>query len=200
MYSLTSTPREKSLGMRALAFVVCAFAGCVAAALGAEREESPVLKELDAKIAKALAQEKFSQASRDFVKALWEEYKQDYVKNDRPMHWRGSGRGAKAPDMKSYDAYVGKYGRGKRPFLVIAKDAQGRLLVKLEGHTIPALAWNRGILFTTGDVVYSRVPNLGARRHACLEYFIITRVAGRQYVMKSPLSPRWPGRPLVKLD
>lgn len=177
-------------------------AGCAAAAAG-ERTGPDPFKELDAKLAKSLERDKFSQASRDFVKVIWQEYKAAFQKNERPMNWHGFGRDATMPDIKSYDEYVGKYGRaggaGARSLIEVTKDTAGRFFVELEGHTIPAIAVNRGILFTTGDVVHdSRLPRLGPKPHATLELYSLTRHKDR-YLFTAPGAPPSRARPLDKL-
>ena len=162
-------------------------AGCAAAAAG-ERAGPDPFKELDAKLAGSLERDKFSQASRDFVQALWGEYKTAWRKNEQKMDWRGAG-GKAAPRIRSYQEYVGKYSRGARPILEVATDPAGRFLAKLEGHTIPAIATNRSILFTSGDVVYApTLPRLGPKPHAVLEFFTLTRQQDR-YVFTSPGAP-----------
>ncbi|MFW6162647.1 MAG: hypothetical protein ACODAJ_07735 [Planctomycetota bacterium] len=115
------------------------------------------------------------------------------------MDWHGSGRKPVAPQIQSYQDYVGSYGRGGRPFLQVKTDAAGRFLVTLGGHTLPAVATNRSILFTTGDVVHApRLPRLGPKAHAALEFFTLTRRKGRT-LFTAPGLPPSQARPLAKL-
>jgi len=168
-------------------------------ATAAEQVAPDPFKELDAKVAKALDRDKFSQASGDFVRALWDEYKAAWRKNEQKMDWRGAGGKAATPRIKSYRDYVGRYGRGGRPVLEVVTDAAGRFLVKLEGHTIPAVAVNRSILFTSGDVVYApTLPRLGPKPHAVLEFITLTRHQDR-YVVTSPGAPLSRAVPVEKL-
>lgn len=177
---------------------VCLLAAGTLTNAGAAREADP-LKELDAKVAKALERETFSQASRDFVKALSDEYQAAWRRNEQTMDWHGSGAKATAPQIQSYQDYVGAYGRGGRPFLQVTTDAAGRFLVTLEGHTIPAVAVNRAILLTTGDVVRApTLPRLGPKPHATLEFFTLTRRQGR-YLFTAPGAPPSRAMPLEKL-
>ena len=143
-------------------------------------DEHEALGELDAKISGSLQRRKWSESSRQVVRALWGEYKQAFVRNERPS-WAES-----RSDIKGYQEYLGRYARaGKSPeevFIEVLASAQDRFMVKVEGHTIPAVAWNGGILFTTGDVVYDGgVPHLGTRPHCTLEYLCIRRVGGQHY-------------------
>ena len=178
--------------------VAIVLAACTPAT-AAEAVGPDPFKELDAKVAKALERDKFSQASGDFVRALWGEYKAAWRKNEQKMDWRGTGGKAAPPQIESYQEYVGKYGRGGRPVLEVVTDAAGRFLVKLEGHTIPAVAANRAILFTSGDVVYApTLPRLGPKPHAVLEFFTLTRQQDR-YVFTSPGAPLSRAVPLEKL-
>jgi len=171
----------------------------VLAALTAAAEPQDALKELEGKVAKSLARATFSDPSRRFVMALWEEYRQAFVSNKRPQAYRG--QADVRPDVASYDDYLGRYaakGRSsKQPAVEVITDGARRLVVKLEGHTIPAVAWNKCILFTTGDVVYSRTPALGAKPHATLEYYVLRRVKGR-YSLSSPDAPASQALPLEK--
>jgi hypothetical protein len=185
------------------ALSIAAFALGSFASAGEQAAPDP-FQELDATIAKSLERDKFSQASRDFLKVLWQEYKEAFQKNERRMDWHGGGEKAGAPDIKTYAEYVGRYARADRepaaPFIEVTTDAGGRFRVKLEGHTIPAVAWNRGILFTTGNIVYSDLPDLGSKPHATMEMVVITLYEG-QFVLASPQTPAWRGgRRLKKLE
>jgi hypothetical protein len=76
--------------------------------------------------------------------------------------------------ITSYDEYVGRYRYKNKP-LEITQDEAKRFFVKLEGHTIPAVAMNNSIIITTGDVIEARLPNLNEKKYASLEYFMIVR-------------------------
>jgi hypothetical protein len=146
--------------------------------------EPPVLKALDEKIAKNLKRGKWSRPSAALVEELWKEYKRAWMANRRPSG--GGGSPKMQADVKHYAEYVGSYFKSaEREGAVLVEvftDPEGRFVVKIEGHEIPAVAHNKTILFTTGDVVHSRLPALGARPHATLEYLIVTRVGGQYYL------------------
>ena len=149
----------------------------------ATQAEPPVLNELNVKIAKGLKSKEWSNESKNLIAKVWSEYKATFIRNKPKMNY--SGPSSLKPDLKKYDEYLGRYLRKKddaRVFIEVFKDAEGRFIVKLEGHEIPAVAYNRGILVTTGDIVYSRLPRLGPRPHATLEMFVLSKVKGQYYL------------------
>lgn len=150
----------------------------------ASAKEPAPLGSLSRKIAKNLERGKWSAASKAFTAQLWQEYKQAWLRNRRGTGFSGHWR----PDIKSYDDYVAKYAMrqpAKGPALEVFTDGNGRFIVKLEGHEIPAVAHNRSLLVTTGDVVRSHLPAPGGKPHATLEYFLISRIKG-EYYLSSP--------------
>jgi len=82
--------------------------------------------------------------------------------------------------ITSYEEYVGNYRVGGKPIEIVQDEAR-RFFVKLEGHTIPGVAVNNTIVFTTGDVVEARLPSLNLKEYASLEYFMIVREDGKFY-------------------
>jgi hypothetical protein len=153
---------------------------------------------IDKKVNTNIDRKDWSPASREFVKALWAEYRQAHLKNEQKMSY--SGRGKLMPTIQSYNQYLGRYTmKGERgAFLEVINDEQGRYFVQLEGHRIPAVAWNKMILFTTGDVVNSKLPDLGSNVHATLEFFVLAR-SSDDYFFSAPGEPLDAGRKLVKL-
>ena len=182
-------------------FLTIALGAFAAMAAEAQEAQPGVLDELDAKINQQLDREKWSDASRQFVKTLWQEYRDAFITNEPNLNYYG--RGDAVPDVKAYDEYVGEYLAAERPsgvaFLEVLTDEKGRLLVKLEGHTIPAVPWNKSVLFTTGDVVYSSTPNLGSSPHASLEYLTIVRIKGEFFFSAPGFGPDQ-ARKLVKKE
>jgi len=107
------------------------------------------------------------------------------------------------PDVRDYHEYLGKYVSPKsaRPSvsLEIAKTPEGCFIVKLEGHDFPAIAVNKSILFTTGDVIYARIPWFAKRPYARLEMYMIVRLDKKYYFIspgQKPDIPNW----LLKID
>jgi hypothetical protein len=172
------------VGLVALAVAVL---GSPAKLMGAEGPEADALKELDARIAERLERDQFSQASRQLIKTFWQEYREAFLKNERKMD--GSWPRDAEPDIKSYDEYLGFYAseapQRRGLSLEVATDARGRFLVKLEGHELPSVPCNRGILFTSGDFVYSDLPTLGQKPHATLELMLLVRIGGK-YALTKP--------------
>lgn len=145
-----------------------------------------VFNELEEKISRQLKREKWSNASKAFIRALWNDYKAAHVEGQNREVRSIYG---KLPDVYEYHEYVGKYvrkvGPGDKVFLEVAKTSEGRFIVKVENHDIPAVAVNRSIAFTTGDVVYSCLPQLGKKPYAALEMFMVVRLDGK-YIFLSP--------------
>ena len=96
-----------------------------------------------------------------------------------------------ASDVTNYNDYLGVYAMSragatqpaKRQKLIeVAQDNKGRFLVKLEGHTIPAVRADNRLWITTGDITYAPyLPDFVEKPHASLEMFTIVRVKGRYY-------------------
>ena len=145
--------------------------------------EPPVLNEMNVKIAKGLKSKKWSNESKNLIAKVWSEYKAAFIRNKPKMDY--SGPRSLRPDIKKCDEYLGRYSRKKgdaRVWMEVFKDAEGRFIVKLDRHEIPSVAYNRGILVTTGDVVYSPLPRLGPKPHVTLEMFVLSRIKGQYYV------------------
>jgi hypothetical protein len=138
-------------------------------------EEKEGLDRLESEITQSLAGDRWHPASKAFVRALWEDYRKAHL-NPKSGHSTRSLHG-EMPDVESYDEYVGAFARrasARRPFVEVTR-SEGRFFVKLEGHTIPAVPRNKCIFFTTGDVVYSRLPAFGEKPYCTLEMFLIMR-------------------------
>lgn len=166
-------------------------------ALAGQRQDD--MKELDAKIARNLASDSWNGASREFVRIVWEDYKKAHI-NPPKNGWIGLGR---RPDAESLDMYIGAFRskpEGEVPVaLEISKSESGRFFVEVEGHRIPAVIVNHCIAFTTGDVVYSAVPQLANKPYCTLEMFVVILTEDK-FFLASPLSPPETWRPLSKLE
>ena len=106
--------------------------GLVTIALAAEKQAP--LAELDGKIAEGLARDKWNDASKAFVRALWDDYRKAYLVPTKDMSTHSIS--GKLPDVEQYENYLGFFESGAdsgRPFLEITKDESGRFNVKLEG-------------------------------------------------------------------
>jgi len=170
----------------------------ISASAVADEPGTSEIEKLAIKINGSVDRGKWSLPSREFVKSLWAEYKQAHLKNEQKLNYHGTGK--VMPKIRAYKEYVGRYemqGERRGAFLEVFADKQGRYFVKLEGHVIPAVAWNKMILFTTSDVVYSKVPDLGAKPHATLEFFVVAQVP-EGFVFSAPGEALDAGRKLVK--
>lgn len=156
-------------------------------------ETQAALAELDAKIRKGLAKDKWNETSRTNARKLWEEYCAAYIDPLKQPVTRSTF--GKIADVKEYDDYLGTYGREPRPdlpFIKVTKDEAGRFHVELEGHTIPAVLSNKTVVFTTGDIVYAPQPSLSDKPSCTLEMMMLIRTDG-QFFLGSPSAPpeRW---------
>jgi hypothetical protein len=157
------------------------------------------MKELDAKIAKSVASDSWNGASREFVRIVWEDYRKAHI-NPPKSGWIGLSRRS---DAESLDMYIGAF-RSKPEVevpvaLEISKSESGRFFVEIEGYEIPAVIVNHCIAFTTGDVVYSAMPQLASKPYCTLEMFVVILTEGKFY-LASPLSPPDTWRLLSKLE
>ena len=171
--------------------------GLVTTALAADRQDP--LAELDGKITKSLASDKWNDASKAFVRALWEDYRKAHLVPAKGKSTRSIF--GKMPDVEQYEDYLGTFGRGAdsdRPYFEITKDESGGFNVKLEGHTIPAVQRNKTVVFTTGDVVYSSMPTLSEKPYCTLEMYMVIRTEGK-FFFGSPSTPPDKWMPLSKL-
>ena len=162
----------------------------VGGALGVARAEEAesVFSELDRKITAQLDGEAWHYASKTFVRVFWEDYKKAHLDPGRDTSIQ-SVFGTK-PEAESYDEYLGSFDHGsdaEQAFLEVTKSRAGRFFVKLEGHSIPAVARNKCIVFTTGDVVYSPMPPLGGKPYCAIEVYMLLLARGKFY-LATPLS------------
>jgi len=132
-----------------------------------EKEDS--FAELDGKISKSLSRDK------------WDDYKKSHLNPEDDKG--GHSISGKMSSAENYDEYIGKFARGEveSEFIEITKSKEGRYFVGLEGHTIPAVANNKCIFFTTGDVVYSALPRLGNKPYCDLEMGMVILVKDTYY-------------------
>ena len=170
----------------------------VTAALAAEK--GPELDAVDREITQKLAHDKWDDASKAFVRALWEDFQEAHL--GKPEGTSTRGIFGKMPDVEKYDDYLGAFGRGAnatRPFVEITRDEDGRFFVKLERQTLPAVRRNKIIVFTTGDVIYSSMPTFGDKPYCTLEMFMIIRTDGKFFFAGPSTTPdQW--APLSKLS
>lgn len=172
---------------------------CLALPVFAAADENPLSK-LDSEIAASLASEKWDYASKAFVRVLWDDYRKAHLSPTGDRSARSVF--GKMPEVEKYEEYIGIFGRGadaSRPFLEIVQDSTGRFHVKLEGHTFPSVMRNKSIVFTTGDVVYSHMPQLASKPYCTLELFMVIRTGG-SFFFAGPSTPPEKWTPLSKLE
>lgn len=161
-------------------------------------DSGSIFSELDAKIQRNLANDKWNEASKTFVAALWQDYRAAHL--DPSKEATGRVTLGKEPDVQQYDDYLGTYVRGAdsaHPFLEVVKDEADGFHVKIEGHTIPAVLIGKTVVFTSGDVVHSPLPSLAAKPYCTLEMFVIIRTEGKLF-FGSPSVPPDKWMPLSK--
>ena len=86
--------------------------------------KTEALKKLDDKITRHLTKDRWNEASKKFIRALWDDYKNAHTEAKKPMSSRSYGVD-ESPEIKSYDDYVGSYQGGPRPgqpFIAVKKD------------------------------------------------------------------------------
>jgi hypothetical protein len=156
-------------------------------------ETDPGLSELDAKISASLARDIWDEAAKTFVRAIWKDYRDAHQSavEDKSTH----SIAGKLPEVQKYDDYLGTFSMdsdASRKSLEIMSDKAGRFYVKLEGHTIPAVLRNKTVVFTTGDVVDSCVPQLAEKRYCNLEFFVVIRTEGKLFLANPNAPPeKW---------
>lgn len=148
---------------------------------------------LELKISRRLQNGNWSDVDKAYVRGLWQEFQDAWYAKARSMNH--SRRADLQPDVRGCHIYIGQYNcvRGQQKdkndkLLEVRLDSDGRFIVTLEGHEMPAIARNGSLLFTTGDVVHSRIPTVGAKPHATLEYLLIARVGGQYYLTQPGLT------------
>lgn len=159
--------------------ILCLLVSTLGIAALADGQQDDSTATLDAKITQKLAHEQWDDASKAFVRVLWEDYRRAHLdpSND------GSRRSVagKMPDVTNYDDYVGSYMRDGRLCLQIMKDEKGRFFMGPQ-MMFPAVCTNGLILWTTGDVVYSPIPQIAKKPYCELEMGMLLRVAGEFYL------------------
>jgi hypothetical protein len=137
---------------------------------------------LDTKLNKQWDSGKWSDASVGMMKAIWNGIK---AKNEKGQAAKEAAQVGSLgiPNPDDLGVYVGQFGLKNAPQreLLEVTQADGKFSVKLQGHTIPAIIWNKSILFTTGDVVQSPTPALGGKPHGALELMAISSINGKYY-------------------
>ena len=138
--------------------------------------------ELDTKIAGQLTGDAWNDASKSYVRVLWEDYKKAHLRP--PGGTLATSTGGKPQDVADANDYVGDYSKtldGQARLMRIRKSEAGHLFVELEGHRFPAVLANEGLLFTTGDIVRSRIPTFTGKPYGELEMMTLSRKAGQFY-------------------
>jgi len=176
-----------------------AFALFVSDSHASQRDVQDIFRELEGTINWQLENEDWHEASKAYIRAIWNDFKSAYTENRQDLSLKpGPGR---HPDAQDYDEFVGKYAAprsAENPLsLEITKTPEGRFLVKFQGHEYPAVAVNRTIVFVTGFVSHSPMPKLGKSPYAELNFKIVVRYGGRYY-MHSPGTPAGKENRLVK--
>jgi hypothetical protein len=160
--------------------------------------------ELDIKIRGVMTRGEWSDASLQLIREFYDSYKPAH----RRVDWGGKRTNLGKMGMSAAQTvaeYVGLYGRAAgaqgaiHPWLSVVRSPEGTFFVELERHRIPAVPWNGTILFTTGDVVFSDLPQLGeGKPHATLEMFAIFKTKDG-WAFVSPAHPEY-SKPLTRLD
>ncbi len=148
------------------------------------------LLELRDRINAQLADEKWNEAGKAFVLALVQDYCSAHLSSD------ASGTAvcgtSRSPDVASLDEYIGSYSLpwgSRNRSLQVTKSEAGRFVVDLDGRRLPAVARNRSIVFTTGEVVCSDVATVGAKPYCTLEMLTLLRTGGRLYLAALAMHP-----------
>jgi len=141
------------------------------------------IESLEAKLAKAWDSKRWSDESVALMKAVWADFKENQKADGGGSTSKVGNVGTPNPaDIESYlGAFGAKEGAGAA-LLEVSKNAGG-FAVKVQGQTVPAVVWNKSILFTTGDVVESSTPSFGGKRHGAMEMFLVTSVNGKFYFL-----------------
>ena len=147
--------------------------------LVAADDDSDPVQRIEAKIRHNISKDNWNAGSRVFLNALWQDYKNAHLKGDKRRDGRYSMHG-RLPVVQDYDMYVGQYLRSGRPYMEIAK-TNGRYFIVVDNKKLPAVPENGGIVFTTGDVVYSELPRLARKPYATLELYRIVLIDGQYF-------------------
>jgi len=139
---------------------------------------SPQRDHTPAKIQKSLESDRWHRGSAEFVAALWKDFATAHIEKKQLLAGRSTSARA-IPDIKTYDDYLGTYSRRS---LKVTRGKDGRLFVHFGPIAMPAVAAGRMILFTTGDLVYSTMPQIGDKPYATLELYCLARINGQYHV------------------
>jgi len=145
---------------------------------------------LENEIFTSLANERWDSSSKSFVHSIWDDYKQAHL-NPIESGIIHSITG-KIPDIEDCNQYLGNYMRepnSTRSFIEIEKDEKNRFYIKLEGHKFPAVLRNKCVIFTTGDIIYSKIPQFGEKPYCTLEMFIVIHTEGKFYCASPESTP-----------
>jgi hypothetical protein len=140
------------------------------------------IESIDSKLKTHWESNKWSDVSVGMMKAVWDGFK---TANENPVVFQEAGRIASlgTPNPEGQETYIGQFGPKNTPQrgLLEVMRADGKFWVKLQGQTIPAVMWNKSILFMSGDVVTSSMPAFGGKPHGALEMLAISSINGKFY-------------------
>lgn len=136
------------------------------------------IKGLTEKITRSAKSERWHPASTAFVVALWKDFAAAHTEKKELLAGRSTSARA-IPDVKTYDEYLGTYGPRE---MKVARNKDGRLFVHFGPIVMPAVAAGKMILFTTGDMVTSPMPQIGDKPYAALELYCLARIDGQYHV------------------
>ncbi len=145
--------------------------------------------ELDAKISRQLAENTWNEASKTFIRALWQDYMSAHFNIIVNPLTKGT-LGA-LPDVADPNDYLGDYRKTENeqtPFLRIGKSDAGSFFAEFRGYRVPAVVRNRSLLFTTGNIVYAGIPAMTGKPYGKLRLYVVLRTGGKFY-LASPGAP-----------
>jgi hypothetical protein len=157
-----------------LGIVLCLTCGVSSAAPVDSRQR------LQGKIEKSLQSDRWNEASKVFILSIWKDFLSAHERGiPKPENDPRSSIRGQMPKIESYRDYVGKFRRpsdkADSVFVEVVQSEDGRFSVVIDGRDFPAVACNGTLLFTTGDVVRSPLPQLGDKPYATLEMAQLVR-------------------------
>lgn len=149
-----------------------------------ELPDNKSIARIAGKIEKALKSDRWHQGSTDFAATIWKDFAHAHVEKAAvPAEHRIAGHEI---DIKSYDEYLGTYGKQK---LTVVREKNNRFFVQLGQEIMPAVAIRGMILVATGDLATSLMPQLGDKPYATLEIYCLARVKGEYYLFHAHEKP-----------
>ena len=160
----------------------------------AEGDTTDTFSKLNNKIIRQLKSDRWDYTTKMFVRVLWDDFKRAH-ENTQPELSATRIHG-KLPDIQDYAQYVGVFKRDQKKtakvFCRIRKSEKGRFFVEIAKYRYPAVAINKSIIFTTGKIVRSSLPQLTEKPYCTLAIFTIARIDGKYFFisLESPPS-KW---------